>query len=710
MQINAKLTRNKVSYLKQEGITLIALVVTIVILLILAGVTINALFSENGLIKRIETAREKKEIAEYVDDLSRKVLEARTNVAGDNSKVLEETKRLIEQDEKYTGAIIGEVTEDNKITVITKEGYKIDVKEDGATFVEKGLTPEDMKKLKLTVKHVNKSGTELETTTEERYSKDTSLTVNSKTIEGYKTYSAKITATEVNEILTEGAPVELSFRIYADTEVVITYDTISSGETQKEYAEKPTIGNSSQPATVKPIEKNSNILNNLPTEVKNADKSYLVDIEPVKGDSGPLIITLDVSDKAEDGDTANVRHYKNNAWENLGDYIVEQGKITVTIDSFSPFYITIKKKQEYKEPITVLTENALYTDSENKTVIIPKGFKLSDVAATADTDGEQTISKGLVIKDSKGNEFVWIPVEYTATGADENNNGLDDGFETTFKRRENAYYQEPFENGYPGEVEDYMKMMRSVQKNKGFYIGRYEAGTTSPRTDSTTTTSTVVVQRDAYPYNFVGWGSARDNILTDVTGTAGKSIGKGAVYLSQTLYPDTSKYTNLTNNTGVISNLCYGVQWDAIMNFISDTNDILNPTSWGNYSDNLWTVNRNTAKYATVQRTGGNNRVIEEITWEKISSTKSKTTSTSILLTTGASDEFKTKNIFDLAGNVTEFTMECWANASVARNGLISVGGDFMSYNRDDIFMRGLSVITDQGFTDTGFRPSLILY
>ncbi len=704
--------KNKVSYLKQEGITLIALVVTIVILLILAGVTINALFSENGLIKRIETAKEKKKIAEYVDDLSRKVLEARTNVAGDNSKVLEETKRLIEQDEKYTGAIIGEVTEDNKITVITKEGYKIDVKEDGATFVEKGLTPEDMKKLKLTVKHIDKSGKELETTTEERYSKDTSLTVNSKTIEGYKTYSAKITATEVNEILTEGAPVDLSFRIYADTEVVITYDTISSGETQKEYAEKPTIGNSSQPATVKPIEKNSNITVSLPPEIKNTDKSYLVDIEPVKGNSGPLIITLDVSDKAEDGDTANVRHYKNNAWENLGDYIVEQGKITVTIDSFSPFYITIKKKQEYKEPITVLTENALYTDSENKTVIIPKGFKLSDVAATADTDGEQTISKGLVIKDSKGNEFVWIPVEYTATGADENNNGLDDGFEATFKRSnsDGDDVEEPYQKGYSGEAEDYMKMMRSVQKNKGFYIGRYEAGTTSPRTDSTTTTSTVVVQRDAYPYIYVEWGQYRDDILMDTKDKDNKARGKGAVYLSQTMYPDTSKYTSLTNNTGVISNLCYGVQWDAIMQFVIGNMKFEDIKTSENIRINELKISRTNAKYAMIENDGtigawnnvGNNPV-------------SKASNKGMILSTGASDSFSSKNIFDLIGNAQEYTMEActYENCSEEnrRISFIAGGAGCSIYQsrvdyRRTLFVRGMNA----EHKDIGFRPSLILY
>ena len=43
----------------QAGITLIALVVTIVVLLILAGVSINAIFSENGIIKRAQDTQNK---------------------------------------------------------------------------------------------------------------------------------------------------------------------------------------------------------------------------------------------------------------------------------------------------------------------------------------------------------------------------------------------------------------------------------------------------------------------------------------------------------------------------------------------------------------------------------------------------------------------------------------------------------------------------
>ena len=57
--------------IKQEkGITLIALVITIVVLLILAGVSINAIFSENGIINKAKGARtEYQNAANYEKDL-----------------------------------------------------------------------------------------------------------------------------------------------------------------------------------------------------------------------------------------------------------------------------------------------------------------------------------------------------------------------------------------------------------------------------------------------------------------------------------------------------------------------------------------------------------------------------------------------------------------------------------------------------------------
>ena len=127
---------NNKNYLAQQGITLIALVITIIVLLILAAVTISTVFGENGLLKSIKIAREKTEIAEYKEDLNQKLLEAKMNVLLDNSKVLEETRKIILRDKKYDGAVVSEV-KDNKFTVITKEGYKFEVTPDGAEYLEK---------------------------------------------------------------------------------------------------------------------------------------------------------------------------------------------------------------------------------------------------------------------------------------------------------------------------------------------------------------------------------------------------------------------------------------------------------------------------------------------------------------------------------------------------------------------------------------------
>ena len=53
------------SKIKQEkGITLIALVVTIIVLLILAGISINALAGQNGILNRATGAKESQEKAQ----------------------------------------------------------------------------------------------------------------------------------------------------------------------------------------------------------------------------------------------------------------------------------------------------------------------------------------------------------------------------------------------------------------------------------------------------------------------------------------------------------------------------------------------------------------------------------------------------------------------------------------------------------------------
>ena len=80
----------------------------------------------------------------------------------------------------------------------------------------------------------------------------------------------------------------------------------------------------------------------------------------------------------------------------LNNWLEENGGI-----SNSP---TVKSYTEAsKNENGTLKENAKYTDSESAEVTIPKGFKVSDVAGIGSTDGEQTVSKGLVIQDKDGN-------------------------------------------------------------------------------------------------------------------------------------------------------------------------------------------------------------------------------------------------------------------------------------------------------------------
>ncbi len=62
---------------KTKGITLIALVITIIILLILAGVTIATLTGENGILTKAQKAKEQTEIASQEEQ--RKLARSRSN-------------------------------------------------------------------------------------------------------------------------------------------------------------------------------------------------------------------------------------------------------------------------------------------------------------------------------------------------------------------------------------------------------------------------------------------------------------------------------------------------------------------------------------------------------------------------------------------------------------------------------------------------------
>lgn len=112
---------------KENGITLIALVITIIVLLILAGVAIATLTGDNGVLTKAVSAKEKTERAEVIENAKLDILGIQSDkngklTTGDLKGVLD----------KYFKDVPEEITEEDIATLelTTKDGkYKINVSE-----------------------------------------------------------------------------------------------------------------------------------------------------------------------------------------------------------------------------------------------------------------------------------------------------------------------------------------------------------------------------------------------------------------------------------------------------------------------------------------------------------------------------------------------------------------------------------------------------
>lgn len=363
----------------------------------------------------------------------------------------------------------------------------------------------------------------------------------------------------------------------------------------------------------------------------------------------------------------------------------DKGAITVKVDNI------IQEKYS-----SIYSKTELYTDKNGKTAWIPKGFAVgTNKSKNIEID---TVTNGLVITDavdsqgnSIGNEFVWVPVNITGTTQAQK--------EASFEAiRTDGYYQgslqtlvsngnilEPLTSGgYDGEVADYNAMRTSIIEYGGFYIGRYEAGSETRRYDTSNGTTTMSVKRGKYPYNYVAWGSDMDNYTSPIG-----DDGNGAVFLSKNMYTDETKF-------GVTSTLCYGIQWDAIMKFVEDSShSISNSTSWGNYSNSSF-------KYTGAYCNNPNSTTLPN--WYK-GNNSPKTANNTRLLTTGASETNKAKNIYDLAGNVNEWTMEAVSSAfRVYRGGFYNYDGGYYPASNRNIYH-----FPTNSYNYLGFRPALYI-
>jgi len=285
--------------------------------------------------------------------------------------------------------------------------------------------------------------------------------------------------------------------------------------------------------------------------------------------------------------------------------------VSVTVNQFKDVY-------EYMQTNIKVT----YSDGE---VWVPEGFKVAD-------DSASTVQGGIVIEDKDGNQFVWVPV---ATIAD---------------------YKRTWYTG-GGSFSSYSEALpedekTSVERYKGFYIGRYEAGdkeNTEAKTlrSSNDVTKTVTIKANQAPYNYV-------------TRTQAVSLAEGF-----------STKQGYKAKTKLVSSYA----WDTTIAFLQKVNsDYGNSLEEGNYRDT-------TFSYTDI--TGAS---------------QTKATSSRVLVPTGQTTPVC--NIYDMGGNVMEWTTESCPNTYFP---YAKRGGD---YNTDFAkYPAGVRIDdSDSAYVNGGFR------
>ena len=342
----------------------------------------------------------------------------------------------------------------------------------------------------------------------------------------------------------------------------------------------------------------------------------------------------------------------------------------------------VVEEQTESKASEIVLENNKYmhveTDASGDEVPVPNGFVGSSATGENEIDtgfviyeGEEEVTDSNVqTAQTSRNQYVWIPVEdiskFYGTDANGKSWGKNYRFTTgtissnTFDETTGTYalnwsetngvmsissstdYREPdvlrsYDTPYylkkykvseDSQLDfllrqqvDFKNMINSVEKYGGFYIGRYETGDLSKEQ--------VVVQKGN----------------TDIH--------------SKTWYAMYEKCKTLSdNNNNIETGMIWGNQWDRTLMWLMECNAkdettgkskeevIRDSTSWGNYSNATFTYTNSSG------------------------STETKNSGIYTRIPTGSTEYTKANNIYDLAGNVYDWTMEAsYTNGRVMRGG-----------------------------------------
>ena len=122
----------------EKGITLIALVITIIVLLILAGVTISMLTGDNGLLTKAQNAKTQNDKASIKEQIELAVVASRMNDNWDESI---DTTALETELNKINGLNIESKGQGDDLPwTVTVKGFKFQIKEDGTIEEVNGIS------------------------------------------------------------------------------------------------------------------------------------------------------------------------------------------------------------------------------------------------------------------------------------------------------------------------------------------------------------------------------------------------------------------------------------------------------------------------------------------------------------------------------------------------------------------------------------------
>jgi len=267
-----------------------------------------------------------------------------------------------------------------------------------------------------------------------------------------------------------------------------------------------------------------------------------------------------------------------------------------------------------------------------------------------------------------------------------------------------------------------------ISKYGGFYVGRYEAGVSTLDEETNTFKESVTFTNNKSLFSAVGiqsgingWGwqnydyIARGKTVPDAS-YPNKATGNIVEKANSIPYYHADYYTAVEmsrrlydNNSYVQSGLITGTQWDMMMKFLSESSDYsdMKSTNWGNY-DNVSLSNLR-GYYTNVNTSNASTDGFKDAS----SFTTNSGTSSWVILTTGSTSQVLRKGLYDVAGNLWEWTQEASYVANLGYNTTYNTynlrGGSFdYAYASGPACYRGYDY-APRTYTRYGFRPVLYI-